>query len=83
MTLRLAMVAVLAALSLGCATRVVPPRAIVSPVTVYIADYGRHSSLILPTDTGCLAEYAYGDWRFYALNQYRWYWGMTALIWNL
>src|SRR3989440_1395201 len=64
----------------GCATRVVPPANPANPVAVYITDYGRHSSILLPMGDGHLMEYSYGDWEYYALNKYKWYIGATKLI---
>ena len=43
-------------LSAGCAQRIRPPRDLADPVRVYVADYGYHSSLLLPSDTE--GEYA-------------------------
>jgi hypothetical protein len=77
------MVGLLLALALpGCATRVVPPPHPQNPLAVYIADYGRHSSILLPTTEGQLIEYAYGDWEYFALNKYRWYIGASALFYS-
>src|SRR5437870_2885960 len=64
----------------GCATRIVPPVNPVNPVAVYVTDYGRHSSILLPMGDGHLMEYSYGDWEFYALNKYKWYIGATKLF---
>ncbi|HEV8606584.1 MAG TPA: DUF2459 domain-containing protein [Tepidisphaeraceae bacterium] len=64
----------------GCATRILPPANPANPVAVYVTDYGRHSSLLLPMGDGHLMEYSYGDWEFYALNKYKWYIGATKLI---
>lgn len=58
----------------------IPPAEVREPVTVYVTDYGRHSSIILPTGGANLIEYAYGDWQLYANNHYRWYSGWTKLI---
>lgn len=52
----------------GCATRIVPPAGVADPVTVYIADYGRHGTLLLPRGSG-LAEYGFGHWRWFALGE--------------
>ena len=52
----------------GCATRVTPPPHPIEPVTVYVADYGRHSSLLLPTSPQTYNEYAFGDWDWFALR---------------
>jgi len=72
----------LVALLGGCATTVVPPSNPANPVAVYITDYGRHSSILLPMGDGHLMEYSYGDWEFYALNQYKWYIGASKLFFS-
>jgi hypothetical protein len=66
----------------GCATRITPPPSPINPVAVYVTDYGRHSSILLPTGDGHLVEYSYGDWEYYALNKYRWYIGASKLIYS-
>lgn len=52
----------------GCATIYPPPRQPIDPVWVYVADYGVHSSLLLPTGDGRYVEYAFGDWGYAAEN---------------
>ena len=52
----------------GCATKVYPQQHLVEPTAVYVADYGIHSSLLLPTAEGRYVEYAFGDWNFAAMN---------------
>lgn len=52
----------------GCATNVYPQAKPIRPVAVYVADYGIHSSLLLPAGDGRYVEYAFGDWNFAALN---------------
>ena len=52
----------------GCATNVYPQAKPVRPVAVYVADYGIHSSLLLPDGEQRYVEYAFGDWNFAALN---------------
>src|SRR5207237_1288592 len=50
----------------GCAAVIVPPKT--SPaesVPVLVADYGYHSTIILPKSDGGLVEYAYGDWHYF------------------
>lgn len=78
--IRAALLAMTPALMAGCATPVYRPAAPVDPVTVYLADYGRHSSLLLPVNGGRLVEYTYGDWEFYALNKARWDLGVFKLF---
>ena len=49
---------------------VVPPASDGGPTSnVHVADYGYHSSLILPKPDGNLVEYTYGDWTYFAQNQ--------------
>lgn len=52
----------------GCAATVYPQSNPVKPTAVYVADYGIHSSLLLPNGDGRYVEYAFGDWNFAAMN---------------
>jgi hypothetical protein len=61
-------IALLALLACGCATTILPPHAPADPVSVYVTDYGRHSSVLLPDPRGHLTEFAYGDWEWFALR---------------
>ena len=56
----------------GCATVVIPPAHVAAPSRVYILDYGRHASLLLPRDAGYV-EYAFGHWKWFAEGRYDWY----------
>lgn len=66
------------AVTAGCATRVIPPPSPAEPVGVFVADYGLHSSLVLPAalrgdgSTGAVV-YAYGEWEWYALGNEAWW----------
>jgi len=64
----------------GCSATIVPPPTTVTtasgaatPVSlapVFVADYGYHSTLILPRPNGGgMVEYAYGDWSYFGHNQ--------------
>jgi hypothetical protein len=66
----------------GCATHVIPPEVVHEPATVYLADYGRHASLILPTAPGTLTEYSFGDWTFYAEAKTTPVNAIAALFWS-
>ena len=59
--------------ALGCTQTIRPPVRPVDPVRVYVADYGLHSSLLLPDGKkpGAYVEFAFGDWGFMALNRTR------------
>jgi hypothetical protein len=72
----------LAALVAGCTTEVVPPTNPADAVSVFVADNGRHASLILPQPDGGYREYAFGDWNFFALNKDRWYNTAQALFFS-
>lgn len=52
----------------GCSSVIYPQRQVIDPEAVYVADYGVHSGLMLPTDDGRFVEYVFGDWGFSALN---------------
>lgn len=58
----------------GCTTTIIPPpseRVASDPVRVFLADHGRHSSILLPLDDDGtrMVEYAYGEWRWFALDE--------------
>ena len=54
----------------GCTAVIVPPTAPAGRTApVLIADYGYHSTLILPRAQGGLVEYAYGDWEYFGQNR--------------
>src|SRR4051812_45808281 len=59
----------LCVLATGCATTVRPDAKPVDPVPVFLADYGVHSSLMLPTTDGRYVEYSFGDFGYAALNR--------------
>ncbi len=48
--------------------------------SVYIADYGRHSTLILPRGDGSATEYAYGQWDWFALGRQESWRGPLVLL---
>lgn len=53
----------------GCATRIAPPSAPQNPTTVCVVKYSRfHSSLVLPESEGAV-EYAFGEWKWFALKK--------------
>lgn len=63
----------------GCATIVIPPANPVDPVPVFIADYGKHSSLVFPAEDGRLVEFGYGQFDWYALEKDEW-WRVPGLL---
>ncbi|MHC4846525.1 MAG: hypothetical protein ACYTCU_10245 [Planctomycetota bacterium] len=65
----------------ACTTTVTPPPAPRFPVTVYVADYGRHASLLVPRPGGELVEFAYGEWKWFALGQNSMWRSPAALFW--
>jgi len=50
----------------GCTTTIIPPSKPADPATVYVTNYGRHSSLLLPAEKDQWTEYAFGDWDWFA-----------------
>jgi hypothetical protein len=53
----------------GCTMRVIPPALLYDPVTVVLADYGYHSSVVLPREDGQSAEFAFGQWDWFARGE--------------
>ena len=75
-------VIVAAAALAGCTTTIIPPANPTDPVSVFVLDYGRHSSLLLPnTSAQAFTEYAYGDWNWFALDRSEWYDVFPTLFW--
>ncbi|MEB3337096.1 MAG: hypothetical protein VKJ46_06520 [Leptolyngbyaceae bacterium] len=73
----------LAALLLGWISvpaTILPPEHVDHPVTIYVADYGLHSRLVLPDIGRQWIQYAYGDWNYYALNRQGLTDGIAALL---
>jgi hypothetical protein len=69
--------------SAGCVTTTIhPPPATGDDVPVFVTDYGRHSSLIIPAKEGHYNEYAFGDFRWFALSQTRGSDAARAMIWS-
>ena len=66
----------------GCATTIVAPLRPADPVSVFVTDYGRHSSILLPDPRGHLTEFAYGDWDWFALRQTGSGSGVRALLFS-
>jgi hypothetical protein len=59
---------------------IIPPNTPNNPVNIYVVDYGFHNRLILPDGEGKWIQYAYGDWKYFALNQQDWITGAAALL---
>ncbi|MEO0835385.1 MAG: DUF2459 domain-containing protein [Cyanobacteria bacterium J06642_3] len=65
---------------LNSPTFIIPPTTPAVPVTVYVVDYSYHSRLVLPNGEEKLIQYAYGDWRYFALNRQDLGNGIAALL---
>lgn len=64
----------------GCAYRVTTPGIVRDRASVFIVDYGYHSSLVLPREGSQRSEYAYGQWDWFAENKQQWYRAVPALL---
>lgn len=80
-TVRIGLAAALSFSLTACALRVTPPIELEAPCTVFIADHGRHSSLLLPRSNGRIAEFAYGEWEWFALGNDQWYRVGPVMLW--
>ncbi len=49
---------------------------------VFVTDYGRHSSVILPAEAGHYNEYAFGDFNWFALSHTRGSDAARAMLWS-
>src|SRR4051812_19057915 len=77
----IAMLMLLSLFQTGCATKVIPPGRPNDPVTVYLTDYGRHSSVIVPSIKGHgYDEWSFGDWEFFALGHTQWWIAIRAML---
>jgi predicted small lipoprotein YifL len=84
MRIRAAILALLTLASLcGCGARMIPPASPADPVTIYVTDYGRHSSVLFPGDEPKqLVEFAFGDWDFFAREQKDAFTMMRIIVWS-
>jgi len=65
----------------GCSIAIHPAADIRQRQTVYVCDYGDHASLLLPRGNGRVAEFAYGEWGWFALGRQGWYRAVPAIGW--
>ena len=73
-----------ASLALGlqaCTTTVVPPANVAEPARIGVLDHGNHASLVLEVADGRTVQYAYGEWRWYAMEQTGVIQGLAAVLW--
>ena len=83
MTVRPLLVACVCLLMTGCVTtKIVPPPPTGDDVPVFVTDYGRHSSLILPDPAGHWNEYAFGDFNWFALSRTAGFDALRAMLWS-
>lgn len=57
-----------------------PSSPVQDPVVAYVTDYGRHTRLALQIDEGRVLEYAFGDWRYFAVGERTLWRGTIALV---
>lgn len=78
----LGIVVIAAVACTGCATTITPPPRSGDDVPVFVTDYGRHSSILLPAPEGHYNEYAFGDFNWFALRHTRASDGLRALFFS-
>jgi hypothetical protein len=67
---------------IGCTPRVIAPVGVNHPVEIIIADYGRHTSLLIPAQTTGFVEFAWGDYAWFVENRTGSGSAMEALFWS-
>ncbi|MFL1406546.1 hypothetical protein ACJO2E_14520 [Marinobacter sp. M1N3S26] len=77
----LASLAILVAVTSGCANHVTVPEDPTSPTRAYLVNHGRHASLVLPGPDGQWRRYSHGEWRWYALDETGPFRAMQAILW--
>lgn len=84
-SLLLAATAICAAIVLivaaSCTTTIRPPAHPEVPATVYLLEHGKSSSLVLTGNEDHASRWAFGDWRYYALNQTSLKDALVAVLW--
>lgn len=65
----------------SCATTIIPPPQPQQPMTVYLIDFGRTPTLVMPRGEDQFVRYVYGDWEWYALRHEGAIQGLIALLW--
>lgn len=65
----------------SCATTIRPPATVAEPSTVILLTHGISSSLVLADQKGRAVRFAYGDWRYYALNRTDIAATLAAVLW--
>ena len=78
---RALVIVVFIAAGVGCTT-ITPPANPTDPVAVMVADYGKHTSLLLPDPADGMTEYAFGDFDYFVLRHNAWYDGLRALFFS-
>lgn len=59
---------------------ITPPANVNDPVTIFVADHGIHTSLILPRADGQLAQFSYSRFDWAALDYDQWYRSLGAIM---
>jgi hypothetical protein len=80
LTLILTSIAVIIGAWIASPALILPPVQPDNPIFVRITEHGLHSRLVLPLSQGRLIQYAYGDWKYYALGQQDWENTIAAIL---
>jgi hypothetical protein len=62
-----------ALLSVGCVATVRAPAHVDEPVRIFLVENKAHGSIAVPTESGTLVQWDFGDWYWYALNVKDWW----------
>lgn len=68
-------------LLVSCTSAIRPPASVADPSTVVLFTHGISSSLVLADEKGRAVRFAYGDWRYYALDRTGFCDAIAAILW--
>lgn len=64
----------------GCATTVTPPSSPDDPVTIYVAQAGKHSSILVERESGQVTEFGFSSWNWSVEKRDTWLEAIPTLL---
>lgn len=77
----IALLAVAAVFFSSCSSTITPPADPPDPCRVFLLREAKHAGIVLPRSDDAFAEFAFGDWDWYALLEDSWYDVFGTVLW--